>query len=437
MLRAYVDQQLRAKLDALVASDPNAYLQHPVLDSARSGVSVTSESVFVARYTDTGTLAQINWIGSLRGQAPAVPATFTVSDVVNRDYGEFVLDSVNSKGVYRAVASFGLFPGHTTEVPYLVIISAQDSINLLNVFVAVIIGLGAAITLVGALVTRMAVTAAFSPLHAAERTASAIADGDFSKRITGSASNSEVGRLNRSLNSMLSQIEHALRDRAATIAQMQRFISDVSHELRTPLVSLRGYAELHRMGAFRTHEEVSQAMGRIEREAIRMAGLVEDMLSLARLDEARPLEVSPALLMPLAEDAARDLVASWPDRTVTVTEHAPVGAVVMVNEHKIHQVLMNLISNAIRFSTATTPIDLHVGADVALRQAYVDVVDHGEGIPQAVRDRVFERFGELTRPATMKQVARGWGSPSWRLSRRCTRAPSRSLRPRAVGRRSA
>ena len=70
---------------------------------------------------------------------------------------------------------------------------------------------------------------------------------------------------------------------------MRRFVGDASHELRTPLVSVRGYAELYRMGALQTPEDVAQAMERIEKEAIRMGGLVEDLLELARLDETKPL----------------------------------------------------------------------------------------------------------------------------------------------------
>jgi two-component system OmpR family sensor kinase len=99
---------------------------------------------------------------------------------------------------------------------------------------------------------------------------------------------------------------------------MRRFVGDASHELRTPLVSVRGYAELYRMGALQGPEDVAQAMDRIEKEAIRMGGLVEDLLALARLDEAKPLDLSEVDLVPLARDAALDAMAANPGRTVTV-----------------------------------------------------------------------------------------------------------------------
>src|SRR5690606_4470509 len=115
--------------------------------------------------------------------------------------------------------------------------------------------------------------------------------------------NTEVGRLNRSLNTMLARIDKAVADRDRALDQMRRFVGDASHELRTPLVSLRGYAELYRMGALQKPDDVAQAMDRIEREAIRMGALVEDLLELARLEEARPLELAAVDLLPIAQDA--------------------------------------------------------------------------------------------------------------------------------------
>ncbi|MEJ1229887.1 MAG: histidine kinase dimerization/phospho-acceptor domain-containing protein [Galbitalea sp.] len=125
---------------------------------------------------------------------------------------------------------------------------------------------------------------------------------------------------------MLSRIDSAFADRLKTVEQMRRFVGDASHELRTPLVSVRGYAELYRMGALATPEEVAQAMERIEKEAIRMGELVQDLLELARIDEAKPLNLTPVDLVPLAQDAALDAMASAPDREVTVIVSEPIVA---------------------------------------------------------------------------------------------------------------
>ena len=214
---------------------------------------------------------------------------------------------------------------HGNYAPIIIAISSKDTERLLAVYLTIFLGFGLGVVLVGALLTRMLVTTTFTPLREVERTAAAIADGDFSQRLGGATPNTEVGRLNRSLNTMLNRIDRAFRDRARTIEQMRRFVGDASHELRTPLVSVRGYAELYRMGALQSPDEVAQAMDRIEKEAIRMGGLVEDLLALARLDEAKPLELAEVDLVPLARDAALDAMAANPGRTVTVIAPEELG----------------------------------------------------------------------------------------------------------------
>jgi len=181
-----------------------------------------------------------------------------------------------------------------------------------------------AVVLLGAAVTQLLVTSTFAPLRDVERTAARFAAGDYNQRLGGATPNTEVGRLNRSLNAMLARIDLALADRQRAVEQMRRFIGDASHELRTPLVSLRGYAELYRMGALQNPDDVTQAMDRIEREAIRMGGLVEDLLELARLDEPREVTHHPVDLLRIARDAALDASASAPLRRITVVVPEPI-----------------------------------------------------------------------------------------------------------------
>src|SRR5690606_34019701 len=132
----------------------------------------------------------------------------------------------------------------------------------------------------------------------------------------------EVGRLNTAINTMLDRVDRSLAQRDRTVQNMRRFIGDASHELRTPLVSVRGYAELYRMGAISGDEDTARAMERIEKEAIRMGVLVEDLLALARLDEEREkeLEIVPIDLRPVARDGALDLRVASPGRTITVID---------------------------------------------------------------------------------------------------------------------
>src|SRR5699024_9984498 len=125
--------------------------------------------------------------------------------------------------------------------------------------------------IVGALGTRWLITLALRRLTQVEDVATAIADGDFSQRATDIEPRTEVGRLKIAINTMLDRVDESFSERDATVEKMRRFIGDASHELRTPLVSVRGYAELYRMGAMQTPEDTARAMERIEKEAKRMS----------------------------------------------------------------------------------------------------------------------------------------------------------------------
>ena len=128
---------------------------------------------------------------------------------------------------------------------------------------------------------------------------------------------------------MLDRLEEAFAQRQASEDRLRRFLADASHELRTPLASIRGYAELFRMGAAREPEEIDKAMRRIEAEAARMGVLVDDLLALARLDEEREPVRTPVDLAHIARDAVDDARATAPDRRIDVD--APAGAGVLAD----------------------------------------------------------------------------------------------------------
>jgi two-component system OmpR family sensor kinase len=274
----------------------------------------------------------------------------------------------------------------------LVIASSTAAVNqTMARFAFVFSGFGIAVLLLGAALTRILITNTFVPLAEVEQTALEISQGDFSKRIMISSPHTEVGHLGQSLNVMLDRIDDSFEERVHTIDQMRRFISDAGHELRTPLVSVRGYAEMYRHGWLTDSEQLDQAMERIEKEAIRMGGLVDDLLALARLDERRPLERTPLPLNDLAADAALDTHAQAPDREITVIDD-PAAPVVTGDEDKVRQVMTNLIGNALRYSPDGSPLEIRVTSAPEHGTAAFEVIDHGEGVPEQLRTKIFDRF---------------------------------------------
>jgi two-component system OmpR family sensor kinase len=229
-------------------------------------------------------------------------------------------------------------------------------------------------------------------------TAERIADGDLGERAPVPKRADEVGHLSNALNTMLDRIEEAVGAKSASEARTRRFAADASHELRTPLTSIRGYAELYRQGA-RSPEEVERAMARIEREAVRMGVLVEDLLLLARIDQGRPLEHAPVDLTALVLDAATAARAIEPDRRFTVdVGERPV--VVAGDGHRLRQVVDNLLTNVREHTTPATAVSLRLSAtDDA---ATLVVADDGPGMAADVAARVFDRFwqAEPTRRGT-------------------------------------
>ncbi|WP_299037471.1 cell wall metabolism sensor histidine kinase WalK [uncultured Pseudokineococcus sp.] len=255
-----------------------------------------------------------------------------------------------------------------------------------------------AVLVVAALAGRVAVRRSLRPLREVEAVAVAYGAGDASRRVPDAWPGTEVGRLGEAVNAMLERIETSLAAREASEARMRRFVADASHELRTPLAAIRGFAELHRQGAVREPADVTAAFSRVETEASRLGGLVEDLLALTRLDEQRPLRRDPVDLLVLAGDAVHDLGALAPDRAVRLTgldgSPAPSPAPVTGDDARLRQVLTNLVGNAVRHTPAGTPLEIGVGVRRHEGGAWAtwQVVDHGAGIPPDEAERVFERF---------------------------------------------
>jgi two-component system OmpR family sensor kinase len=236
-------------------------------------------------------------------------------------------------------------------------------------------------------------------------TARSIVASDLSQRVTPADEKTEVGRLGLALNTMLSQLEAAFAERAATEQRLRHFVSDASHELRTPLTSMRGYAELLRRNPDMDAEDVLLAMQRVEDEAQRMGILVDDLLLLARLDQGRPLERRPVDLEALVTDAVSDARVGDPNRVIT--SHIGVPLRVIGDDQRLRQAVGNLLRNAVVHTPVGTPIEVELRSEDG--RAVLEVIDHGPGIPQGHAQRIFERFHRAQPERSRDQGGSGLG----------------------------
>jgi two-component system OmpR family sensor kinase len=275
-----------------------------------------------------------------------------------------------------------------------------DQLIALEVVAAVVIFV--ALALVAFWVIRLGVR----PIKKMTEVATAIGDGDLTHRVHETDPHTEAGQLGDALNKMLASIETNFAERRAVEERLRQFVADASHELRTPVATIRGYAELYRMGALDDTVQLDDAMRRTEQESIRMGALVDDMLSLARLDQGRPLDPTLVDLATLANDAVADARAVDPERTINAHTDGPV--VVSAEESKIRQVLANLVVNAMVHTPSSAAIDVTVGTTDD-GTGFIEVRDDGPGMRADVAAHAFERFYRADQSRSRHQGGSGLG----------------------------
>lgn len=326
-------------------------------------------------------------------------------------------------------------------------LSLSDQIDTSNTLTRFCAMVGIAVVLIGAILGTIVVQSTLAPLKRIEKTAAKIAAGDLSQRVPDLPENTEVGSLSMSLNTMLTRIEESFHAQEETTEKMKRFVSDASHELRTPLAAIHGYAELYKMqrdmpGAL---ERADESIEHIEASSARMTVLVEDLLSLARLDEGRGIDITQQVkLTSVVNDAADDLHALDPDRGITCgqvvlqagsdMEHpsrlafqpGTMPDITLTGDaSRLRQVVTNIVGNIHRYTPADSPVEVSVGVlpasispeslsrmpsneqslhhfieaievgqsmQVGMNYAIVRFSDHGPGVPADARSKIFERF---------------------------------------------
>ncbi|MEV0219352.1 HAMP domain-containing sensor histidine kinase [Streptomyces sp. NPDC050704] len=295
-------------------------------------------------------------------------------------------------GEYRVQYASGAHGSYYVGLP------TEDVEETLSTLIIVEVSVTAAGLVAASLAGAAMVTVALRPLRRVAATATRVSElplhsGEvtLNERVPESETDThtEVGQVGAALNRMLDHVHGALHSRQESETRVRQFVADASHELRTPLASIRGYAELTRRGREQTGPDTRHALGRIESEAGRMTGLVEDLLLLARLDAGRPLSYEHTDLSPLVVDAVSDARAAGREHNWRL-ELPDEPALVSADAARVQQVMVNLFANA----RTHTPPGTTVTARVR-RQGHwicVDVQDDGQGIPPDLLPHVFERF---------------------------------------------
>jgi two-component system OmpR family sensor kinase len=400
LLRTYLQQNMDTMLTSTASTLSN---EDPSTIEARLATGQLDlprlPSDYYIAYLDTSGSLLIGLVSSAQNSDRLVPnlSKLNLQQVVLTE-GEPFDAMINSSSTRNTMTEWRMVAVPLKNLPGSVVIALPTNTNtaLLSQYTTIGGGFGVLLLVISGIAIWVTISQALRPLREVERTAASVASGDIGSRLIEHEGKTEIARLNRSLNSMLGSIETAMDSRNRTLEQMRRFIADASHELRTPLVSVRGYAELYRMGVLKKQEDVADAMQRIESEAIRMSGLVESLLALARLDEGAKITLGEHDLVSLAQVAAKDASVADGNREINLIDldgkplEANASLIATFDPSQMRQVLTNLLANACRFSPEGAAVEVAVGKRD--ERVIFEVRDHGEGIPEQLRTKVFERF---------------------------------------------
>jgi two-component system OmpR family sensor kinase len=230
---------------------------------------------------------------------------------------------------------------------------------------------------------------ALRPLRQVTATAEEIAAGDLHRR-SNVRSHDEVGRLGSAFDRMIGRLEEAFSRVTESEQRMRRFLADASHELRTPLTALRGTSQVLLRQSDPSKSEVEAAVRGIHQETVRMSDLVNDLLTLNRLDTDESLHPEQISLLAFMDDFADRYVEAWPSRRIDFERESFDGAGVWADPEALRRMLLNIVDNAAKYSSPASPI--MVTAEAGPETIKIQVRDDGPGLSAEEKERAFDRF---------------------------------------------
>jgi two-component system OmpR family sensor kinase len=394
-LRSYLMDQLDQKLGSATDRTRNA-IESPI--NAQFGFfgPGQTEGTIIARIRD-GQFVAVPRVLTTRGESGQVPGNPAVLLDVPADRHPHTRDLGGDLGHYRVQAA--QVSDGTIAVTGLPLENVDDTVFRLAAIITAVTLAGLALAAgAGAAIVRITLR----PLRRVAATASQVATmpldrGEVALAVrvpeTYTDPRTEVGQVGAAINNMLGHVGAALNARQASEMRVRRFVADASHELRTPLAAIRGYAELSRRSQEPVPEDVAHALGRVESQAVRMTGLVEDLLLLASLDSGRPLVREPVDLTQVLIGAVGDAHVAGPDHVWRLD--VPDEPVTLIGENaRLTQVVTNLLANARTHTPAGTEVTVALRAEGVepYEVAVITVTDNGPGIAPELLPEVFERF---------------------------------------------
>lgn len=364
-----------------------------IIDAVDSRIDrVISSPKFIEKRIETGRLGKPAgaglfdaYLGFLSGDDPELTTLSTpdddpdyTPDLTGLNVGDEPRTTPSNAGTTSSARAALVDLGNgTTAVIAIPLTSADRAISRLRTTLGVVVF---SILIPLLLLLWWILRLGIKPMRELTAAAAAVSKGDSPDVSTVVAPSREASELKDAVN-------HLIESTRANESEMRRFVADASHELRTPLTTLRGYAA-HASSLQGDPTVVDEALSRISEESLRMSRLVDDLLTLARSDEAAHDVFVDFDVVALVQDLAADLRVVQQRRSIEVI--APEYVSLFADKGAITQALLALTGNVMRHTPEDSTLTVTVTADDS--SATIKVSDSGPGIPEADRARIFDRF---------------------------------------------